>query len=115
MRIAVPIPSSKLGGQTPALERMLGPQSSSLCRRGKSCPGVGMVTTLSHTSGKNLIYWVLPPDLARPTERLGGSGGLGFLASLCLMEAGPQGHSLTLEPEPVPRPRLGWRREPSML
>lgn len=92
---------------------MLDPQNPSLCRRGESCPSVGMATTLSHTSGKNLICWVLPPDLARPTERAGGSGGLGFLA--LLMGAGPQGHSLTLGLEPVPRPRLGWRRELSML
>ena len=38
---------------------------------------------------------------------------MGFLASL--MGADPQGHSLTLGLEPVPRPRLGWRRELSVL
>lgn len=64
-----------------------------------------MATALSHTSGKNLICWVLPPDLARPTERAGGSGGLGFLASL--MGAGPQGHSLTLGLEPSAQAQAG--------
>lgn len=97
-----PLPPQGPMWATPAPKRMLDPQNPSLCRRGKSRPSIGMATTLSHTSGKNLICWVLPPDLARPTERAGGSGGLGFLASLCLVG---QAHRVT-------HSLLGWSQCP---